>query len=153
MNTILEKIKNTRILAVIGIVCLILGTILHYFTFSLFGISRSISLINYWEGKIVIVLAVANLLFIFKDIVEKYIPSLFNTGIGKKISELNNSKYSLIPTILAVAFALYLHIHLNFNTKYMDYGLGFYVLWIGLICLVAYAILHRNDNKSNETQM
>ena len=146
MNNIMEKLKTTRILAAIGIAGLILGTIMPYVKYNIFGYKYSISLWGYWEGKIVMILAIANLLFIFKDIVEKYIPSLFNTGIGKKIQNLDNPKYSLIPTIVSAIFALYLTIDLGIDSfKY--YNIGFYSLWIGSICLIAYAIFHKKEDE------
>lgn len=147
MKNILEKCKTTRILATIGIIGLILGTIMPYVQYNIFGYKYSISLWGYWEGKIVVILAIANLLFIFKDIVEKYIPALFNTELGKKIADLDNPKYSLVPTILATVFAIYLTIDLGIE-RFKYYNIGFYSLWIGTICLVAYAILHKKD-KSN----
>ncbi len=142
MSNVIEKIKNTRILAGIGIAGLILGTIFPYVSYSFFGNSVNISMWNYWEGKIVLILAIANLLFIFRDVVEKYIPSLFNTNIGKKIADMNNSKGSLIPTILVVIFVIYLQIRLDVDFE--NYSLGFYFLWIGVIALIAYAFLHKN---------
>ena len=153
MNNILEKCKNTRILATIGIVGLILGTMLTYVEFSFWGYTQPISLWGYWEGKIVLLLALANVLLIFRDIVEKYIPQLFNTNLGKKLANITNPKASLVPTILAVAFAAYLHMHLDIDTEYASYGLGFYSLWVGSISLVAYAILHKNDYRATETTM
>jgi len=144
MNNVIDKLKNTRILAAIGIAGLILGTIFSYVSYSIWGYSYSISLWDYWEGKIILIIAVANLLFIFKDFVEKYIPSLFNTSIGRKIADINNPKASLVPTILAAAFALYLTLKLDVD--FSNYSLGFYALWIGVICLVAYAILHKRDD-------
>lgn len=141
MNNIIEKMKNTRILATIGIAGLILGTIFPYVSYSFFGSSVNISMWNYWEGKIVLILAIANLLFIFKDFVGKYIPSLFNTNIGKKIADIDNPKVSLVPTILAVVFVVYLQIRLDIG--FGNYGIGFYLLWIGIIALLAYAFLHR----------
>ena len=141
MNNISEKMKNTRILATIGIAGLILGTIFPYVSYSFFGSSVNISMWNYWEGKIVLILAIANLLFIFKDFVGKYIPSLFNTNIGKKIADIDNPKVSLVPTILAVVFVVYLQIRLDIG--FGNYGIGFYLLWIGIIALLAYAFLHR----------
>lgn len=141
MNNIIEKVKNTRILATIGIAGLILGTIFPYVSYSFFGSSVNISMWNYWEGKIVLILAIANLLFIFKDFVGKYIPSLFNTNIGKKIADIDNPKVSLVPTILAVVFVVYLQIRLDIG--FGNYGIGFYLLWIGIIALLAYAFLHR----------
>ena len=151
MNNILEKYKNTRILATIGIVGLVLGTMLTYVEFSLWGYTQPISLWGYWEGKIVLLLALANGLLIFKDIVEKYIPSLFNTSLGKKLANIKNPKASLVPTILAVAFAVYLHMHLDIDTNYASYGLGFYSLWVGAISLVAYAILHKKEHYVSDT--
>lgn len=154
MNKFLEKCKNTRLLALIGIVGLILGTMMDYIKISVFGFTESLSLWGYWEGKIVLLLAIANTLFIFKDWVEKYIPALFNTNIGKKIANITNPKASLVPTILAVIFMLYLHNRLNIDSEYTSYGLGFYLLWIGAISLVAYAILHKGNNTvlNNETE-
>lgn len=145
MENILDKIKNTRILAVIGLVCMVLGTIFAYIKISIFGYSNTISLWGYWEGKIVLLLVIANLIFIFKDFVEKYIPSLFNTSIGRKIKDINNPKASLVPTILSAVFAVYLHTKLDVSSEYMSWGLGFYALWLGVICLVAYAIVHKNN--------
>lgn len=146
MNNIIEKFKTTRILATIGIIGLILGTIMPYVKYNIFGYKYSISLWGYWEGKIVMILAIANLLFIFKDIVEKYMPKLFDTDIGKKIQNLDNPKYSLVPTVLVAIFAIYLTTTLSISSfKY--YNIGFYSLWIGVICLVAYAIVHKNNNE------
>ena len=150
-NNILEKLKTTRILAAIGVAGLILGTVTPFFSYSFLGYSYSMSLWHYWEGKIVMLLAIVNLLFIFKDFVEKYIPSLFNTNIGKKIRDLDNAKYSLIPTILSAILIIYLSITVDFELDIL--GIGFYILWIGVICLVAYAILNRKrqitDNSIN----
>lgn len=145
MNNVLDKLKNTRLLAVIGIAGLILGTMFSYVSYDLFGYKYDIALWDYWEGKVILLIAIANLLFIFKDFVEKYIPSLFNTGIGRKIKDINNPKASLVPTIAAAAFALYLTLKLD--VKMSNYSLGFYSLWIGVIALVAYAILHKNNDE------
>ena len=148
MNSILEKVKNTRILAIIGIGSMILGTIFSYVSYTFFGYTHSIALWDYWEGKVILLLAIANLLFIFQDFVEKYVPSLFNTNLGKKIAEIQNPKASLVPTILAAVFAIYLHVKLDIGME--DYSLGFYLLWIGVIALVAYAFLHKNQDNEIE---
>lgn len=144
MNNVLSKLKNTRLLAGIGIAGLILGTMFPYVSYSILGYSYDISLCDYWEGKVILVIAIANLLFIFKDFVEKYIPSLFNTNIGQKIKDINSPKASLAPTVAAAAFALYLTLKLK--VEFSAYSLGFYLLWIGVICLVAYAMIYKNNN-------
>ena len=146
MNQVLEKLKTTKLLAGIGIIALLLATILPYAEFHVFGYSYSATLWNYWQGKVILFLTIANLLFIFKDIVEKYIPSLFQTTLGQKIQDLNEAKYSIIPTILIVIFALYLTFGVAIDLEYCS--IGFYLLWIGIIALVAYAVLHRKNNSS-----
>lgn len=146
MDKIIEKMKTTRILGAVGIAGLIFGTIMPYVKYNFFGYKYSISLWEYWEGKVIMILAIANLLFIFKDIVEKYIPSLFNTGIGKKIKDLDNPKYSLVPTVLVAIFVIYLTASIGVSTfKY--YNIGFYAMWLGTISLVAYAFLHKKDDE------
>lgn len=145
MNNVLDKMKNTRLLAGIGVAGMILGTMFAYVSYNILGTVIDIALWDYLEGKIILIIAVANLLFIFKDVVEKYVPSLFNTGIGRKIKDINNPKASLVPTIAAAAFALYLTLKLN--VSFSAYSLGFYSMWIGVICLVAYAILHKNNDE------
>lgn len=144
MNTIIEKCKTTRILGAIGVAGLILGIIMPYVKYNIFGYKYSITLWGYWEGKVIMVLALANLLFIFKDLVEKYIPFLFDNGIGRKIRDCENPKLSLIPTVLAAIFAIYVTSILGIESfKY--YNIGFYVMWIGTISLVGYAFLHKKD--------
>lgn len=145
MKNIIEKCKETRILGAIGIVGLVLGVIMPYVKYNFFGYKYTISLWGYWEGKIIMLLALANLLFIFKDLVEKYVPFLFNNWMGRKIQDCENPKFSLIPTVLVVAFAVYLTTQLGAKTfKY--YNIGFYCLWIGIVCLVAYAFLHKKQD-------
>ncbi len=145
MNNIIEKCKTTKILGAIGIIGLILGTITPYVKYNIFGYKYSISLWGYWEGKIIIFLALANLLFIFKDLVEKYVPFLFNNYIGRKIQECKNPKFSLIPTVLVALFAIYVTSILGIDSfKY--YNIGFYSMWIGTLSLVAYAFLHKKDD-------
>lgn len=152
MNNIIEKCKTTRILGAIGVVGLILGTIMPYVKYNIFGYKYSISLWEYWEGKIIMLLALANLLFIFKDLVEKYVPFLFDNWIGKKVQDCENPKFSLVPTALAAIFAIYETSAFGIESfKY--YNIGFYAMWIGTISLVAYAFLHKQDDDSFEMKM
>ena len=142
----MEVIKSKRILALVGITGLLLGCFLPYYTVSIFGYTQSISLWGYWEGKIVFILALANTLFIFQDVIEKYIPQLFNNWVGKMVQKANNPKFSLIPTILVAAFSLYMLFQVNVDSEYIKYGLGFWVLWIGVLSLIGHAIFYRKQN-------
>lgn len=145
MEKVMEKIKNTRILAAVGLVSSLLGIIFPYITVTLFG-TYSLKLIGYLEGKIMLVLTLANFLFIFKDYAKKYVPQAFNSAMGKAI-ENANPKFSLIPTVLVVVLALYLTngTDIDFGNDYIKYGLGFWTLWLGAICLVAHAFLYKGD--------
>lgn len=141
----MEVLKNKRILAVIGIVCLILGLILPYYYFSAFGFSYSTSLWGYLEGKIILVLTLVNALFIFKDFIEKFAPKLFKSNIGQKIANVKNPKLSLIPLVLIIIFVFYL------NSQMIQYvslkkGIGFYLLWVGIIAMGAHGLIYKGSN-------
>ena len=57
----MDYIKNKRFIALAGVVCLLLGIFLAYYKVSLFGFSQSVSLIQAWQGIIILILS-----FIFK---------------------------------------------------------------------------------------
>lgn len=146
----MEKLRNTRILGAIGIIALFLGVILPYYQINLFGYSYKITLWGYLEGKIVMILAVANFLFIFKDLIEKYVPQMFNSNLGRKIQNAN-PKFSIIPTILIVAFVVILFFRLDIDTT-LNHGLGFYTLWFGVICLILHTFIYKKSNVVKDQQ-
>ena len=157
VNTISDQLKNTRVLAGIGLVVMLIGTILPYIkTYSLNGIPKTSLLLEYWEGKIVLILLIANLIFLFKDYVEKYIPSLLNVTVWKKISILKY-QYAMLPSIIATIFILELTI--NRNAGFAMFSTGFYTLWLGVICIIIYLIINKgkpvipekNNLKQDET--
>jgi len=151
----MEKLKNTRILGLVGIVFLILGILLPYyvFQFALIKYTNSISLFGYLEGKIMMGLILANALFIFKDFVSKYVPQLFRSNIGRMV-ENASPKLSIIPTILVVAFVVWLNFRLNIQTsEYIHYGFGFWSLWIGVIAISLHAFLYRGESSAASEQM
>ncbi len=142
----MDKLKNTRILGGIGIIGMFLGTILPYFNISFLGYKKTISLLGYWEGKVIILLTFANILFIFKDFIKKYIPQMFNSGIGKMIDNAN-AKLVIVPTVLSALFAIYMIININVDSTYIKYGLGFYILWIGIVASLAHSFIYKGNNK------
>ncbi len=149
----MEFIRRKRLLALIGIIALILGTMLPYLVLSsFFGGSQSISLWVYWQGKVIVALTIVNALFIFNDYIEKYIPQLSTTSIGKKIANVKNPKVSLIPTILVAGLVIYFDTPFNFSSKYLDHGIGFYLLWVGIICLVIHAFIYKKIDEGNVNQ-
>ena len=146
----MSKIRNTIIIGVIGLVLTFLGTILPYFTISVFGYGTSISLLGYWEGKIILVLLFASLLFICKDYIEKFLPQLFDSGFGSKIKDAN-PKFVLIPTILMAVFAIWLFFSIEIDMTYIKYGIGFWLLWIGIICLLVHSFIYKKPIAENNS--
>lgn len=143
MDNFLEKIKTTRILAIVGIIALILGAIVPYVDLGII----SFSLWNSWAGIIILLLVILDALYIFRDLLKKYISSIFNNAFMSKIENINERICSLVITGLIAIFVIYLTINLrstglHFTFKY--YSIGFYLTWLGLICLVAYTFLHNN---------
>ena len=141
----LEQLKNKRYLGAAGLILLFLGTILPYYQYSFLGYSIKICLHKYLEGKIVMALIVANLLFIFKDFVENYVPQMFNSNMGSKIKNAN-PKLSILPTILIAAFVIILFLRVDLGTS-LKHGFGFFTLWLGVICLVLHSFIYKKSNE------
>ena len=54
---------------------------------------------------------------------------------------------AIIPTFLAAAFAIYLTLQLGIDSfKY--YNIGFYLMWLGTISLIAFSLVHKKDDES-----
>ena len=145
MNGFLEKIKTTRLLAGVGIICMFLGTIIAYAKINFWGYTGNVCLYKHLEGIVIMIVAIVDFLFIFKDTVEKYIPKLFESKIGKNITEVGDRKLSLISVIIVVIMAVILHARLDFSIAH--FSLGFYVLYFGVICLGAYALMHKEEGE------
>lgn len=90
------------------------------------------------------VLILSNILFIFKDYVEKYVPQLFNTNLGSKIQNAN-PKFAIVPTIGVAAFAVWLYLRLDVDTTYLKHGLGFWSLWAGVVCMLGHTFLYKKN--------
>lgn len=143
LNKALNLSKNTRLLAVIGLSCTFLCIFFTYIKYTVLGLAVKIRLIDYFEGKVMILLIILSLMFIFEDYVKKYIPKLFENKIGKKIETITDQRLTLIPTALIVIFALVVKSETDVEFLNYSYGLGFYLLSLGVISLVAYAFLYK----------
>lgn len=157
MEQVMEKVKKTKILALIGAIGLALSIFLPYVKVSIWGLSESVSLLDYWEGKVILLLVILDALFLFKDSVKKYVPQLSNTPVGKWL-ENANLKFSLIPTGLSAALAFIRYSNLSDEMgSYLKFSFGFFVLWASIACLVAFVFLYQGNGDnvaqtSNSTQ-
>lgn len=147
----LEKLKTKRILGLVGVIGLILGLFLNYASLEVYYYSYDFILIEYWEGKVIFILTLLNLLYIFKDYVKKYVPKIYENSIGKKVDKIDNPKLLLIPTGIIVALVIYVARVFDLDSSYISFGLGCYLLWIGVVALVAHSFLYKynNDNAVN----
>ncbi|MFI3307663.1 MAG: hypothetical protein R3Y21_03765 [Mycoplasmatota bacterium] len=146
MENILEKMKTTRLLATIGVVALLIGVFFTYLSLDVYLYSSKLVLINYWEGKTIFALTLINLLYIFKDYVKKYVPKMYDNEIGRKVDEINNPKVLIVPTAIIAILAIYLVSEIDVSSEYIEYGLGFYALWVGIIALGAHSFLYKYEN-------
>ena len=150
MNEILNKTlklsKNTRFLAALGLACSFLCIFFTYVKYTVLGMAVKIKLIDFFEGKLLILLILLNLMFVFKDYVKKYLPKLFQNNLGKKIENINDQRLTLIPTILMVIFAFVVKGETKVEFLNIKYGLGFFLMWLGVISLVIYAFIYKNNN-------
>ena len=144
MKDILEKIRSTKILGIIGNVLIILGTILPYAKYESYFYYYRVNLQNYWYGRVALALAILNLLYLLKNYIEKYIPQIFNSGFGKKVLGINNAKFLFIP--IAIIILLMIRVHAIWGDWDIHFNIGFYLLILGIVCTIVYALIYKNDN-------
>ena len=144
----MEKLKSSRILGIVANALLIIAVFLPVISVSvsLFGISQSQS-VNYIQGDgiFVLILAIINLVIIFADKLATKIPFM---------AKVDNQKFTLIPT----AINAILLIVLTFNgasalggyasLAKVDFGIGFYLLWLGVIASAVYPFLYKGNGST-----
>ena len=140
----MEKIRSTKILAIVGIACLILGIFFPYVNIKIWSLTQSVALTHYWEGYVIVLVAIANGIMIFREFVEKYIPKLFIGKFGEFLTKVNNPKATLIPTGIAALLVIYLNTAVHISS-YVKYGLGFYIIVIGIVALAAYPFVYKEE--------
>lgn len=140
----MDYIKNKRIIALAGLACLLLGVFLAYYKVSLLGFSQSVSLIQAWQGIIILIITIITALFIFKDYVKKIVPKLFNTSFGKKLEKVND-KLVLAPVVLIIITLLTAGGDFGSVKSLVSHGLGFYLSWLGVLLVIAHVFTYKND--------
>ena len=142
MELIMDKIKNTKILGIIGNVLVILALFLPTAVIKadILGVKESLQYIK-GDGKILLVLSIINLIIIFAD----KIPLSFLKGF-------TNVKVTAISTIIEIIILI------NFSVKGGDalvgnayikssWGIGFYLMWVGVVVSMLCPIIYREKNK------
>ena len=140
MKQILEKLKGTNWLGIIGNSIIIVAVFLPLVEVEFLG-TYSVSWIKA-NGVFVLILAIMNLILLFSD------------KLATKISfmeKLNNPKWTLIPTAIILILLLIITLdstqiirssmqvkeseayYLSYLSKYIHLGIGFYLAWVGVI--------------------
>lgn len=132
---VINKKMLSKIGGILGAILVILGCIIPMYSISLFGMTKVFHYIS-GDGKILCVLAVSTIILIL---------------IKKQI-------FTIIPTIVSIAIFIYDASGIVGNTgSLINYNIGFYILILGLLLMVAEVILSiigkwdRKDKKSNIT--
>ncbi len=138
MENFMEKLKSTKILGILGNALIGVGTLLPLYTVSVFGLSQSVSYIQGSDGIVVLILAIVALIMIFADKLEDKV-----AFFGK----LKNPKLTLIPVAIS-ALLLIISVSQVSGSGYgafFSFGIGFWLLVIGLVAAVVYPFLYKGD--------
>ena len=145
LNKYLDVFKNTKILAIIGLVLATMGLFLPYYKFTMSTVVKSVSFWKYFESKIMLLLLIVNSILIFNEKLGKIFPKLSNTDAWKVILKLDNPKFTLIPTGLYVLYTFYCisTYGVDSASATVKYTLGAYILWLGVVLLLGYGLLYK----------
>ena len=147
---IMDMLKKKNYLGIAELVLMILGAILPYFKI----LDEGVSLLKYWEGYVIILMAFYSALVIFKDFCEKNIGFIYNTvvtGALGKIKNFKGAKGILIPAAIVTLLMVYIHVRVKNADELLGavkYGIGFYVEALGVICLVAHAFIYVGEGET-----
>ena len=137
MDKVLSVLKNSKILGIVGAILLIIGNFFSFATVKMFWVEESVSFIE-GDGVFVLISGIISLLIIFIDFILSKIPE----GKLKFLFKLRNQKIVLIPAIIS-AIILFIDGRNAFDVG--SAGLGFYLLLIGIIALVIYPFVYKED--------
>ena len=137
MEKILSVLKNTKILGIVGAILLIVGNFFTFATTKILWIETSVKFIE-GDGVFVLILGILALLIVFVDFILSKIPE----GKLKFLFKLRNQKFVLVPAIIS-AIILFIDGRNAFDVG--SAGLGFYLLLIGVITLIIYPFLFKED--------
>lgn len=148
-TSILNKMKTTRILGIIGLILTYIGLMIPFAGIEVWGYeSTSAYMEVYDNGKGVMLLWLLTVIIMYSDIIAANWPR------GEKImSLLKNQKAVLVPCVISLIILIATTVCL-FSDYDDDVSLypGYFISWLGLISTVAYALLYKGNNSSNNSQ-
>lgn len=142
----MEKLRNTKTLGVIGNILIIISL---FCTWAVVGsestgIKTTETFIHTKDGAVALILAIISLINIFAENIS---PKFFKG--------LTNVKLTYISTIIQLLIVVnVLHGRLSISNTdkdiYVHFGLGFYLMCIGIVLLLVFPILYKKNNKEEK---
>lgn len=153
-NTILDKMKNTRILAIIALVLLYGGLMLPFVGIEYGDEAATASFVDdqlYDNGKGLMLLWLVSVALVFSDIIAA------NWKKGSKIfSKLTNPKILLIPVIIILIVLIITQVNFfddyDWYDDYIYLYPGYYLNWLGMIAMTAYAFLYKGNKTIEKSE-
>ncbi len=139
----LEKIKNTKILGLVGNVVVVVAMLFTWVSIKadVIDLNYKIDYISTVNGKWVLIASLVSLVIIYGG---KYIPNM--------PKELKNIKLTFITT--AIQIFMFLRTMHNATANYgggsavkTHFGLGFYLMIIGFIMLIAFPFIYKGEEQ------
>lgn len=137
----MEKLKNTKILGILGNVLVIVSLFCTWIVVEAkgFGLRGIAQLIEGTSGKWELVLSILSLIIIFSE----NIPYDF-------FKKFTNMKFTLIPTAIQLILVVNNIFKANgVKSEGLSYhfGLGFYLMLLGIIALLAFPFVYKQESK------
>lgn len=159
MEKVKELIENKRILALVGILGNVLGIILPFYTITFFGYTSSAAAIDSWVGIVLLIFVILSGVVIFSDLIKSKFPEVLNNSFGKFIEKVNDPKFGFVPAVIIALFIIYLISKTKDFLNVLDFGIGFYLMCLGVLGFVGHGIFYKGNKKvavqtmSNEQNM
>ena len=137
----MEKLRNTKILGVIGNALVIVSLFCTWVLAEAKGlnVSGSVQFIEGADGKWALILSIISLIIIFAENIS---PTFFKG--------LTNIKLTLIPTVIQLIMVvdkIFKSSNTNFDGISHHFGIGFYLMCAGIIILLVFPFLYKQEKK------
>ena len=140
----MNKLKETKILGIIGNAIIILSLFLTWATAGSTqyeSITKASQLISGSYGKLALLLSIISFLIIFaENIPIKFFESLTNIKL---------TYISSFIQLLIIVNSIHAYFTYSDSDIYMKFGLGFYLMIVGVFCMLIFPILYKQDIQKN----
>lgn len=139
----MNKLKETKTLGVIGNIIIIVSLFFTWVTVgstSFEDIIQSAPLISGAYGKWALFLSILSLINIFSEDIS---PKFF-----KGLTSVKLTYISSIVQLIMIVMAIHNFFTLPKQNIYIKFGFGFYLMCIGVVCMLIFPILYKQDKPS-----